>query len=97
MSTLLSRPSFAGTIDFKLSDGVCEANCGLGTDWLTVYLIETPKNNRNKGEAQALLRKLKEYCDSTNRRFGVWHPMNEVVEHICQKMGIKTYESQPDA
>ena len=89
MSRLLIRTSFAGTFDFKLDDGACVANCGVGSDWLTVYLIETPKEKRGKGEAQKLLKSLTAYCKSTNKKMRLFCPMNAIILHICNKLGIE--------
>lgn len=49
MSKLMRKESIFGTYDFKLDDGHCVANVGIGVDWLTVYLIETEEGHRNRG------------------------------------------------
>ena len=89
MSNLQFRKSLGGSYDFKLDDGFCVANCGIGKDWCTVYLLETHPEHRGKGEAQKLLKFLQEKCKQTNRKFRVWYPMNDKVEHICSKLGIE--------
>lgn len=89
MSKLLNRKSLGGSYDFRLDDGFCVANCGIGKDWCTVYLLETHPEHRGKGEAQKLLKFLQEKCKQTNRKFRVWYPMNDKVEHICSKLGIE--------
>lgn len=89
MSKLVFREAFSETYDIKLDDGFCVANCGIGKDWLTVYLIETHPEHRGKGEAQRLLRKLKTRCEQTGRILRVWCPMNDVIKHICTKLNIE--------
>lgn len=89
MSKLLNRKSLGGSYDFRLDDGFCVANCGIGKDWCTVYLLETHPEHRGKGEAQKLLEALKARCEQTNRKFRVWYPMNDLAEHICSKLGIE--------
>ena len=36
MSKLMQKESIFGTYDFKLDDGHCVANVGIGEEWLTV-------------------------------------------------------------
>ena len=88
--TLQQKQSIFGTIDFRLSDGHCIADAGVGKDWLTVYLLKTDDGHENQGEASKLMTALKEYCDSTKRTMRVWCPMSKKVVHICEKLGLET-------
>lgn len=88
--SLQQKQSIFGTIDFRLSDGHCLANAGVGKDWLTVYLLQTDDGHENQGEAGKLMAALKEYCDRTKRTMRVWCPMNKKVAHICEKLGLET-------
>lgn len=87
--TLLHKHSIFGTIDFRLSDGHCVANAGVGKDWLTVYLLKTDEGCEGKGEASKIMAALKKYCDSTKKTMRVWCPMSKKVVHICEKLGIE--------
>jgi len=89
MGRLLFRESLGGSYDVKLEDGFCVANCGIGKDWCTVYLIETHPDHQGKGEAQRLLKDLLARSERTHRKLRVWYPMNDKVEHICSKLGIE--------
>lgn len=86
------RESLGGTLDFKLDDGHCIANCGVGKDWITVYLIETEKEYHNQGECQRLLMRLKKIAEEQNKRFAIWQPMNSAMVHIANKLSIKIIE-----
>lgn len=92
MSNILCRDSFNGTIDIKLEDGHCFANCGHGEDWLTVYIIETDPDYRNKGECQKLLKALVEFSTRKQLKFGIYCPMNDAIRHIVDKLQISIYE-----
>ena len=84
---LCARESIHGTQDFKLLNGHCVANCGVGSNWMTVYLIETESRFRGEKEAQRLLQALKIWSENTSRSFQVWSP-NKIVKHICEKLDI---------
>lgn len=88
--SLQQKQSIFGTIDFRLSDGHCLANAGVGKDWLTVYLLKTDDGHENQGEASKIMTALKEYCDRTKRTMRVWCPMSKKVTHICKKLGLET-------
>lgn len=88
--SLLFQPSIFGTIDFRLPDGHCLANAGVGADWLTVYLLKTDDGYEGKGEASRIMAELKRYCDKTGKTMRVWCPMDKRVDHICKKLGIET-------
>ena len=92
MSNLLVRDSFQGTIDVKLRDGHCFANCGHGKDWLTVYIIETDYEYENQGECQKLLKELKAFAKLKGLKFGIYCPLNNVIKHIADKLQINIYE-----
>lgn len=92
MSNLLVRESFNGTFDVKLTDGHCFANCGIGKDWFTVYIVETDHDYRNKGECQKLLEALIEYTTYKGLKFGIFCPMNDTIRHIADKLKIDIYE-----
>ena len=89
MDELMYRNSFADTYDIKLKNGHCIANCGVGEKWLTVYIIETENGFENQGECQKLLEKLREYCSANNKNLLLWCPLNEKINHICNKLNIK--------
>lgn len=89
-STLQYKPAMGGTYTFRLEDGHAIANAGVGTDWLTIYLIETDPKHRNQGEATRLLEELKQRCENTGRDMAVWFPMNPIAKHICEKLNLKT-------
>jgi len=89
MSKLSYRESLGGSYDVRLNDGFCVANCGIGEDWCTVYLIETVPEYRGKGEAQRLLKELQRRCKRTGRKLRLWCPMNEKIEYICEKLKIE--------
>ena len=80
-----------GTQDFKLEDGHCICNAGVGRDWMTVYIILTEEGFRGRGEATRLLTRLKRECEETRRKLAVWCPLNEHVTHICERLEIETY------
>ena len=90
MSNLMQRKSMGGTWDLKLDDGFCIANCGIGKDWCTIYLIETHPEHRNCGEAERLIKYLQKQCKDTNKKLRLWCPMNETIEHICKKLNLET-------
>lgn len=75
--------------NFKLENGNCLVNAGVGKDWFTVYLIETEPAHRNKGEAQELLKVLKEKAEEKGQEFRLFCPMNPIIEHICEKLNIE--------
>ena len=85
---LWAAKSFGGTFDFRISGGHSFANCGIGKNWLTAYLIGTEPQFQGEKEAQKLLQALKKWAKSTNRTFKVWCP-NKIVRHICEKLDIK--------
>ena len=89
MGKLMRRNSAFGTYDFKLDNGHCVANVGIGKDWLTVYLIETEEGFRNRGEARKLLEELKNVCGKKGKVMYLWCPMNKAVKHLCESIGIK--------
>lgn len=90
MGDLVCKKSFVvDTFDFKLRDGFCFANCGLGKDWLTVYLIATASEHQGKGEATKLLTALKEFCNKTGRTLRIWAP-NERCSRLCEKLKIES-------
>lgn len=89
MSKLMQKESIFGTYDFKLDDGHCVANVGIGEDWLTVYLIETEEGFRGRGEARKLLEEIKNVCDKKGKLMYMWCPMNKAVGHLCESIGIK--------
>ena len=80
---------------FTLEGGHCHAVIAVGVEagkrWATVYLIETQKEYRNRGECQKLLIALKKLFEKLNANFAVWCPMNDTMEYICKKLSIKTY------
>lgn len=87
--TLQYKLDMSGTYTFRLVDGHSIANAGVGTDWLTIYLIETDPGYRNQGEATRLLEELKQMCKSTGRDMAMWCPMNQIAEHLCKKLNLK--------
>lgn len=87
-NTLQYKTDLGGTYTFRLEGGHAIANAGVGSDWLTVYLIETEPSYRNQGEATRLLEELKRRCEKTGRNMALWYPMNPIVEHICDKLNI---------
>lgn len=87
--SLQQKKSIFETTDFRLSDGHCVANAGVGKDWLTVYLLKTDDGHENQGEASKIMTALKEYCDRTKRTMRVWCPMSKKVAHICEKLGLE--------
>lgn len=76
-------------LNVKLDDGHCIANVGIGDGWMTIYFIETEAKYRNKGEATRLILALRERAHTFDREFRVWCPMNEIIEHICEKYSIE--------
>lgn len=78
----------------KLDNGNSVANVGIGIDdkerWVTVYLIQTRVEHRNKGEATRLLEALQSWAKEKNAILRLWCPMNDVISHICAKLNIKT-------
>lgn len=89
MNDLLVNMSMMETYDYRLKDGHCFVNAGVGKGWLTIYLIQTEIGYENQGEATRLLERLKEYSKETHRKLRVWCPMNEIVVHLCQKLEIE--------
>lgn len=91
MSELLYAPCgfMKDTYNFKLEDGYCMANCAMGDDWFTVYLVETPQAQRSKGECKRLLKALKDTAEEKGQRFRLFCPMNPIIEHICEKLDIE--------
>lgn len=63
-----------------------------GKKWATVYEIMTAPAHRGKGEATKLLKGIKELYEKDGYKFGLWCPMNDVIAHICEKLGVETYE-----
>lgn len=87
---LYAKCSFMeGAYNFKLEGGHCLVNAGVGDDWFTIYLIETSPLHRGKGEAQALLKAIKEKCEEKGQELRLFCPMNPIIEHICEKLGIE--------
>lgn len=91
MSRILYTPCrlCENTFNFKLEDGHCVANCGIGDDWFTVYLVETPRAYRCKGECTRLLKALKDKAKEKGQQFRLFCPMNPIIEHICEKLNIE--------
>lgn len=91
MNKILYSPySFMeNTFNFKLEGGHCLANCAMGDDWFTVYLVETLPNHRNKGECTRLLKALKDKAEEKGQEFRLFCPMNPIIEHICEKLNIE--------
>ena len=58
--------------------------------WATVYEISTEPKHRGKGECQKLLKALKALFEALGARFALWCPMNDTIEHICEKLGVMT-------
>lgn len=90
MPKLQYRESLGGSYDVRLEGGHCVANIGLGTDWCTIYLIETELEYRRQGEATRLINELTKRCANTGRTLRVWHPMDFKMEDLCKKLKIET-------
>lgn len=88
-NTLLYKTDIGGTCTFRLKDGHTIANAGVGSDWLTIYVIETDPTYRKQGEATKLLEELKRMCENTGREMAIWCPMNPIVKHLCEKLNLK--------
>ena len=86
------KRDMAGTYTFRLKGGHAIANAGIGSDWFTVYLIETEPEYRRQGEATRLLEELKLRCRNTGRAMRIWHPMNLAAKRLCEKLNIETTE-----
>lgn len=85
-----------GTYNFRLENGMCFVNAGVGEDWVTIYLIETHPKYRNRGEAQKLLESLKLECDTKGKVLRLFAPMNPIIEHICNKLNIEVIKDMAE-
>lgn len=89
MAPIEYRQSVFGSVDVRLKDGHCVANCAIGHDYVTVLLIHTDEKHQNQGEAQKLLCELKCRAESAGKTFRVWAPLTHTMMHICQKLKIE--------
>ena len=68
----------------------CVAHCATGTDWATLYTIESAE--KRKGHATTLLLAMKEYYQAGGLRFGGSVALNEPMRRLYQKCGIREYQ-----
>lgn len=68
----------------------CIAFVGLGKDWATLYIIKSEHEGR--GHATELCRMMKSYYEKQGLRFGGTVALNDKMEHIYKKTGIKEYK-----
>ena len=68
----------------------CQAEFGFGSDWGTLYLIESKEEG--KGHATELLKKAKKYYERKGLKFGGSIALNPVMSHIYTKLQIEEYK-----
>lgn len=65
----------------------CSADFGTGTDWATLYNIESTQPG--KGHAQALLTEAKAHYEALGMKVCGTTALNKGMKHIYDKLGIE--------
>jgi hypothetical protein len=68
----------------------CIAHFGVGNNWATLYYIES--HNPKEGHATRLLKCAKKYYEKQGKLVGGTVALNQVMERIYLKLGIKEYK-----
>ena len=68
----------------------CVAHFGLGTDWATLYDIESKEPG--KGHATELLTKAKKFYENRGKCFGGDVALNDRMRKIYQRLNITEYQ-----
>lgn len=68
----------------------CVADFGIGTDWATLYSIDSA--TPSMGHATALLTEAKSYYEGKGKRFGGSVALNRRMCAIYQRLSIEEYK-----
>ena len=67
----------------------CVASFGVGSDWATLYHIESKQPGQ--GHATAVLQAAKGFYERRGKKFGGTVALNDTMKHIYEKLEIEEY------
>ena len=68
----------------------CSSTVGEGSDWATIYSIESKE--KGKGHGTELLIGMKKYYEAQGKSFGSSVALSQAMSHLLKKLNIKEFD-----